>query len=347
MGKEQMQRRDFLKRLGWTGLAVAGGTTGAVLLHDPRSGKEYFADQREKATVKLRDYRVDPSTLKTALAIAHGKDPGRLVQAVLAEMGGIEKFVGPGDVVLIKPNVAFDRPPQLGATSNPEVLKPLARACFEAGARKVLIADNPINQPASCFFKSGIQQAAEEVEATLVYPKPSSFADLAVGRLRTQINGQEQAVGERGEVLDVWPMFFEPFQEATKVIGLAPCKDHNLCHASMTMKNWYGLLGGNRNQFHQNIHGIIADFARMIKPTLVLLDGTRVLMSNGPTGGRLSDVKEADTLVASIDMVAADAYGYSELLERNLDDLIYVDKATQAGLGTKDWKSLHPQEVTI
>lgn len=347
MKEEPIPRRDFLKRLGWTILAVAGGTTGALLLHDPRSGKEYFAQQREKATVKLRDYRVDPSTLKSSMAIAHGKDPARLVQAVLTEMGGMDKFVTRGDVVVIKPNVAFDRPPQLGATSNPEVLKPLVRACFEAGARKVLIADNPINQPASCFLKSGIQQAAEEAGAIVMYPKPSSFRDLAVGRLLTRTDGQVQVVGERGEVLDVWTMFFEPFQEATKVIGLAPCKDHNLCHASMTMKNWYGLLGGNRNQFHQRIHDIIADFPRMIKPTLVLLDGTRVLRSNGPTGGRLSDVKEAHTLVASIDMVAADAYGYSELLERNLDDLTYVEKAAQAGLGTKDWKSLHPREVTV
>jgi uncharacterized protein (DUF362 family) len=344
---ESIPRRDFIKRLGRTGLAVAGGTAGALLLHDPRSGKEYFADQRERATAKLKDYSVDPATLKAAMAIARGKDPEKLVQAVLTEMGGVEQFVQKGDVVLIKPNVAFDRPPQLGATSNPAVLQALARACFAAGARKVLVADNPINQPASCFLKSGLQQAAEEVGATLVVPKPSSFVDLAVGRIRTKAEGPEQIVGDPGEVLDVWTMFYEPFREATKVIGLAPCKDHNLCHASMTMKNWYGLLGGNRNQFHQNIHGIIADFARMMKPTLVLLDGTRVLMSNGPTGGRLSDVKEGNTLVASIDMVAADSFGYTELLERDLNELTYVDKATQAGLGTKDWKSLNPREVTV
>jgi uncharacterized protein (DUF362 family) len=70
-------------------------------------------------------------------------------------------------------------------------------------------------------------------------------------------------------------------------------------------------------------------------------------MSNGPTGGRLSDVKEGNTLVASIDMVAADSFGYTELLERDLNELTYVDKATQAGLGTKDWKSLNPREVTV
>ncbi|MDH7571539.1 MAG: DUF362 domain-containing protein, partial [Armatimonadota bacterium] len=133
---------------------------------------------------------------------------------------------------------------------------------------------------------------------------------------------------------------------ATKVIGVAPCKDHNLSGASMTMKNWYGLLGGARNQFHQNIHGVIADFAQMIQPTLVLLDATRVLMANGPTGGSLSDVVQRDTLVAGTDMVAVDAYGYT-LLERQPVKESYLDLAAARGLGTKDWKSLRRREVNV
>ena len=105
------------------------------------------------------------------------------------------------------------------------------------------------------------------------------------------------------------------------------CKDHNLCHASMTMKNWYGLLGGRRNQFHQHIHSIISDFALMIQPTLVILDGFSVLMKNGPTGGRLSDVKSMNTIIAGTDMVAVDSYGFTKLLGRDIDLLEYVHKA--------------------
>ena len=113
----------------------------------------------------------------------------------------------------------------------------------------------------------------------------------------------------------------------------------------MTTKNWYGLLGGRRNQFHQHIHSIVSDFALMMKPTLVILDGMNVLMSNGPTGGRLSDVKPMNTIVAGTDMLAVDAYGYTHLLERDLAELTYIQKAHDRGLGNKNWKDTLYKEV--
>ena len=113
----------------------------------------------------------------------------------------------------------------------------------------------------------------------------------------------------------------------------------------MTTKNWYGLLGGRRNQFHQHIHSIVSDFPLMMKPTLVILDGINVLMSNGPTGGRLSDVKRMSTIVAGTDMVAVDSYGYTHLLERNLDELTYLHKATERNLGNCNWKDSFYKEV--
>jgi uncharacterized protein (DUF362 family) len=163
----------------------------------------------------------------------------------------------------------------------------------------------------------------------LMYPEASSFAPLSLA----------------GEILKEWTFFNAPFKHATKVIGLAPCKDHNLCHASMTTKNWYGLLGGRRNQFHQHIHSIVSDFALMMKPTLVILDGMNVLMSNGPTGGRLSDVKPMNTIVAGTDMIAVDAYGYEHLLERDIAELTYLHKANDRGLGNINWKDTLYKEV--
>ena len=172
---------------------------------------------------------------------------------------------------------------------------------------------------------------ADELNLTLLYPDANSFAQIQMD----------------GEILRNWAFFNEPFKHATKVIGLAPCKDHNLCHASMTMKNWYGLLGGRRNQFHQHIHSIVSDFALMMKPTLVILDGMNVLMKNGPTGGRLSDVKPMGTVVAGTDMVAVDSYGYTHMLERNLDELTYIHKAHERGLGNKNWKDTLYREVQV
>ena len=87
----------------------------------------------------------------------------------------------------------------------------------------------------------------------------------------------------------------------------------------MGIKNWYGLLGGRRNQFHQDIHGIVSDLSLMIKPTLTILDGSRVLMKNGPTGGDPSNVKAGDAVVAGVDPVAVDAWAFEHLLERGTD----------------------------
>ena len=125
-------------------------------------------------------------------------------------------------------------------------------------------------------------------------------------------------------------MFYRPFREATKVIGISPVKDHNLCKATVTMKNWYGLLGNPRNQFHQNIHGIISDFALMMKPTLVIADGRKLLMRNGPTGGSLNDVKKGDTIVVGTDHTAVDSWCVTRLLEKPRHEIIYLDKVIAA-----------------
>ena len=113
----------------------------------------------------------------------------------------------------------------------------------------------------------------------------------------------------------------------------------------MTMKNWYGLLGGGRNIFHQDINTIIAELAMLVRPSLVILDGTEVMMTNGPTGGSRSDLKRMDTMIASCDMVAADSFG-SQLLGLKVADLPYLTKAQDAGAGTTDWRSLEPLEAT-
>ena len=330
MEGKSIERRNFLRRAGITGLAVAGSGLGAAWLYDPRGGAEHFRDQGDVGAERLKSFSVDRGPGAVDMAIARGRDPDAMVRSALGEMGGMGAFVEKGDVVVLKPNVAFDRAPILGATTSPEVLKAVARLCREAGARRIIVADNPINQPEGCFFKTGIQRATEDVGAELMLPKPSAFKPLKID----------------GEVLSTWPMFHRPFEEATKVIGVAPCKDHNLCSGSMSMKNWYGLLGGRRNQFHQHIHGIISDFPHMMKPTLVVLDATRVLMRNGPTGGSLSDVADGNTLVVGTDMVAVDALGYT-LLGRDPAKLEYLHKAEARGLGTTKWRDLNWRETQV
>ena len=323
---DAVSRREFIVRLGLTGALMAGAGFAARKLWQPGHFVPGFA---KEPGLQLHSYALEPNRLLPSLAIAHGAQHEPALRAALGALGGMARFIKKGDVVMIKPNVAFDRPPALAATTHPDALRAVAKLCFEAGAHKVIVADNPINSPTGCFFKSGLTAVASDLGLDLLYPETNSFSPLSLD----------------GEILKEWTFFSTPFKKATKVIGLAPCKDHNLCHASMTTKNWYGLLGGRRNQFHQYIHSIVSDFALMMKPTLVILDGINVLMSNGPTGGRLSDVKPMNTIVAGTDMVAVDAYGYERLLERDLAELTYLHKAHERGLGNKNWKETFYKEV--
>ena len=311
---EWFSRRQFASQVGRTA-AVVGGAVGAGLLVRDRWGMEGV---KPPPPVKLKDYSATLSPSKPSLVVvrsspvkaddfttkelelaAREDQAFRMVKAAMDAMGGVSRFITKGDVVVLKPNVAFDKNPDLAATTQPDTLAAVVKLCLGAGARKVIVADNPINNPESCFFKTKVGDAALRAGAELMLPQDSYFEQLYVG----------------GETIkNTWRMFYRPFREATKVIGISPVKDHNLCKATVTMKNWYGLLGNPRNQFHQDIHGIISDFAKMIRPTLVIADGRKMLMRNGPTGGSLNDVKASDAIVVGTDHVAVDSWVVDRLL---------------------------------
>jgi uncharacterized protein (DUF362 family) len=263
------------------------------------------------------------------MGIATGRDRPAMLRGALAALGGIERFIKRGDRVMVKVNAAFATPAMIGATTNPELLSELVRLCRAAGAASVVVTDNPINAPESCFELTGIGPAARASGADLYVPGPGSFRS---GTLKG------------ASLIRDWPVLDEPFFGVTKLIGVAPVKSHHRAGASMTMKNWYGLLGGRRNQFHQDIDGIIVELSMMVRPTLVVLDGTDSMMANGPTGGSLADLKETNTLIVSTDGVAADALG-ATLLGRTYRDLPYLVRAGALGLGTTDYESLRPVRV--
>jgi len=332
------ERRAFLKQLGAAGLLALGAGYVSLAPSDwPLSIKDPDGE-RGKPPVNLfrlpeNGFSVEPSPVQPVMGIAHGSDVNAAVRAAIDAIGGISRFVQRGDVVVIKPNVAFERAAVLGATTSPEVLKALIYVVRDAGASEIRVADNPIESPESCFLRSGIRQAAVEAGARVYLPTPGSFETLNVPGAKW---------------IENWPFFWQPFRGADKVIGVAPVKDHNLCGASMTTKNWYGLLGGRRNQFHQDIHGIITDLALMMRPTFVLLDGVRVLFRSGPTGGSLADVAEANTVVASTDSLAADAFGWDNLLSRKPHDRpAYFEQVSAKGLGNPDWRSVTYKEVQV
>jgi uncharacterized protein (DUF362 family) len=332
------ERRRFLLQAGTVAAtAVGAGYVSLAPARWPLSLRDPDGERGKPVQPTLRlpagGFAVAPSPVLPYLGVAHGARVPAMVRAAVDAIGGIGRFVQRGDVVVIKPNVAFERPAVLGATTHPEVLTALIHLVREAGAAEIRVADNPIESPQSCFVRTGIQQAAVSAGARVFLPSPGEFETLHV---------------PGATWIEKWPFFWRPFQGATKVIGVAPVKDHNLCRASMTTKNWYGLLGGRRNQFHQDIHGIIADLALMLRPTFVLLDGSRVLFRSGPTGGSLGDVKVGQTIVASTDSLAADAYGWDNLLERKSEALpAYFAKSAARKLGDPKWSAHGVKEVQV
>jgi len=339
-------RRQFISQLGGYAAAAGVAVGGGILLRDPWG----MEGVKPPPPVRLKDYSVSLPPSRPSLVVvrtrpiraaeyasrdeelrAREDQAFAMIQAALEAMGGVSQFIRKGDVVVLKPNVAFDKNPDLGATTQPDTVAAVTKLCLGAGARKVIVADNPINNPESCFFKTKVGEAAVRAGAELMLPKESYFEELYIG-------------GET--ITQTWRMFYRPFREATKVIGISPVKDHNLCKATVTLKNWYGLLGNPRNQFHQNIHGIISDFALMMKPTLVIADGRKLLMRNGPTGGSLNDVKPGDTMVVGTDHTAVDSWCVSRLLEKPRHEILYLDKVIERRLG-QDWRPQWTQEITV
>jgi uncharacterized protein (DUF362 family) len=316
----EMDRRDFLKRTAKAGAAIAVAAGVGLSLHDRKGPAAGSVSQ----TLSLPDFSLP--ALGRKLSIVTGTDRLKTVNRALQALGGIGQFIKPGDRVVLKVNAAFASPPALSATTNPDLTAEIARLCFRAGATSIIVTDNPINDPNSCFALSGIATAIEAAGAKLALPNPGSFHP-------TTLSG--------GRLIRDWPLLFEPFQRATKLIGIAPVKDHHRSGASLAMKNWYGLLGGRRNIFHQDIYTIILELARLVRPTLVVLDGTTSMMTNGPTGGSLDDLKATNTMIVSTDQVAADAFG-ATLLGKTAADLPFIGKAAAAGVGTADYESLNP-----
>ncbi|MEN6441335.1 MAG: DUF362 domain-containing protein [Syntrophobacter sp.] len=321
-----INRRDFLIRAAKAGAGLAAAGAIGYFLHDPNGPAP--ATATEKSPLALPDFSVPEAGRK--IAIITGADRVKSVNTGIQALGGIETFIKKGDRVLVKVNAAFASPPALCATTHPELISEVVRLCLKAGAASVAVTDNPINNPESCFALSGIGEATQSSGAALVLPRDTLFTNMTIPGT---------------SFLKNWPILSAPFKGITKLIGIAPIKDHHRSGASMSMKNWYGLVGGRRNIFHQDIHTFIRDLAIMVKPTMVILDGTLTMITNGPTGGSLSDLKKTETMILSTDQVAADAAG-AVLLGKTSGDLPFLAKAEQAGAGTLDFESLNPIRTT-
>ncbi len=314
----QMTRRDAMLQLLRLG-GVAAGAAGVGVWLSEHSSRPV----PERAEQARRDHRLGVDPKLPQLTVVQGGEPRALVQRALEDLGGIRRFVSRQDVVVLKPNIAWDRTPEQAANTNPDVVAEMVRQCWQAGAKRVIVTDVSCNEPRRCFQRSGILAAARAEGAEVILPDPELFREVDMG----------------GVVLKSWPVF-KPFLEADKIFNLPIAKHHGLVGVTLGMKNWYGILGGERNRLHQQIHQSLVDLANFMLPTLTLMDCYRVLLRNGPTGGNLEDVAVKKTMVAGTDPVAIDAYVAKAYWDLDAEHLPYLQMAAARGLGTLDFASL-------
>jgi uncharacterized protein (DUF362 family) len=314
-----LTRREFLKLTGMTAASLAFLETGCTSPGQNAAGSV----QRQPPT---------PTGDQAYLAVAHGEDPAAIVKAALASLGGIERFVKQGQDVIIKPNICVDyHPPEYAATTNPVVVATLVALCLGAGAKRVRVMDSPFAgiSPTSAYAASGIGEAVKAAGGEMEVMSPIKFAKFDI---------------PLGKDITSWDIYRDVL-EADVLIDVPIAKHHSLARVTLGGKNLLGVIS-DPNLIHSNLGQRIADLVSIIRPTLTVVDAYRILMDHGPTGGSLNDVKQANIIIASHDIVAADAYG-ATFFGLTGADIPYVKKSAEMGLGTLDLSSVKVEEVNV
>jgi len=318
-----LSRRSFLK-IGGAASAAAGLTLLGTGCSAPPSG-EAGAASSGRAPAPA------PSGEQAYLAVARGEAPQAIVQAALAALGGIERFVKSGQDVILKPNICVDyHSAEYAATTNPEVVAALVGLCLGAGARRVRVMDMPFGgSPASAYAISGIEEAVRAAGGEMEIMSPVKFARFDI---------------PNGKSIQAWEIYRDVL-ETDVLIDIPIAKHHSLARLSLAAKNLLGVIS-RPNQIHQSLAQRIADLASLIRPTLTVVDAYRILTAHGPTGGSLNDVQATHTVIASHDMVAADAYA-ATLFALKGAEVPYIQKCADMGLGTLDLSTVKVEEIYV
>ncbi|HEY3380824.1 MAG TPA: DUF362 domain-containing protein [Vicinamibacterales bacterium] len=318
-------RREFLLRVLRVGGVSAATLGGAAWLRSrsdkPRESDVLVADRRTGVPT-------DPGLPE--MVVAQGESPQALLRRALDELGGIRRFIARGDVVVVKPNIGWDRGPEQAANTNPVLVAEIVRVCQEAGAKRIVVTDVSCNDARMCFEHSGIAAAAKDAGADVILPDERRFREVNLG----------------GDVLTTWPVL-EPFLSADKIINVPIAKHHSLTGCTVGMKNLYGIIGGQRSRLHQRINESLVDLTAFVRPTLTIVDAYRVLMRGGPTGGSLADVEFKKTLLAGTDPVALDSYAAKAWWDLDHQRLPFLRIAQARGLGKANFEEVRTKIVTV
>ncbi|MDR0518184.1 MAG: DUF362 domain-containing protein [Fibromonadaceae bacterium] len=308
-----MNRRSFLKNL-----AIAG----AAFTLKMKGGMDVFAQTQ---TGGLAD-----------LVAVMGGEPDAMFKKAIEEMGGIGRFVKSGSKVVVKPNIGWDKVPEMAANTNPTLVKEIIRQCLAAGAKEVVVFDNTCDEWKKCYANSGIEAAAKAAGAKVMPANEESYyskVPLPQGK-----NIKDMKVHKAILDCDVW-------------INVPILKHHGGANMSIAMKNLMGIIY-NRRIFHiSNLQQCIADICTYEKkPVLNVVDAYRVLKTNGPRGKSQEDAVLSKALFISQDMVAVDtaaAKFFNQIRELPLSDVKYLSHGQEMKIGTMDIDKLNVKRLKM
>jgi uncharacterized protein (DUF362 family) len=318
-----IDRRQFLERmlaLGGTALATAAFISLLSCSKEPTP--EPPSDNITPPT--------PPPVDAAYLAVARGDSPATLVQRSINALGGIGRFVKPGNDVIIKPNICGSgRTPEYATTTNPEVVAALVALCLGAGAKRVRVMDSPFSgTPNDAYDNSGIAEAVRAAGGEMEVMTKMKFQDTPI---------------PHGQIITSCHVY-QDILDTDVLIDVPIAKHHGNTLLTLGMKNLLGVVDNAPSYHTSHLSERVVDLNTLVRPHLVVVDAIRILMNNGPTGGNLNDVKRMNTVIASHDVVAADSYG-ATLFGKTALDLPIVRAGAKRGLGTMDLSSIKIDEI--
>lgn len=306
-----MKRRDFIKKS-----AGAGVVAGAA--YSLGSYSSLFASV---------PYHNIPD-----LVAVKGGSPEAMFDKGIAALGGITNFVKKGQSVVIKPNMAWDRAPEIAANTNPVLIGRIVEHCIRAGAKKVYVFDNTCHNWVKAYKNSGIEKAAKSAGAKMVPGDSESYYQ------EVKIEGAK--VLKNAKV-------HELLLESDVFINVPVLKHHSSTKMTASLKNLMGAVWDRKYWHSNNLHQCIADYGLFEKkPALNVIDCYNVMMRNGPQGVTTADVANMKAQILSTDMVAADTAA-AMMLKRSPEEIDYIGLAGDMGIGQTDLSALNISRIAM
>lgn len=312
-----MDRRDFLK---------AAAITGAALTLKMKGGMDLMSQ-----TVKSAK-----SGETVDLVAVMGGEPDAMFKRAIAEMGGMGKFVKKGYKVAVKPNIGWDKSPELAGNTNPKLISAIIKDCFDAGASEVTVFDHTCDDWVRCYKNSGIEDAAKAAGAKVMPAHEESYyrkISLPQGKKLKEAKVHQAILDS-----DVW-------------INVPILKHHGGANLSISMKNHMGLVWDRRIFHSTDLQQCIADICTMEKKSVLsIVDAYRVLKTNGPRGKTASDVVLSKALFISQDMVAADtsaAKFFNQIREMPIEHVSHIANGEKLNVGTMDIDKLNVKRIKL